>query len=106
MDRKVALRVGSALLGVALTVPPFITATASAASSTTAVISESNSGLRKLSFKATASKISNALAGATGQIDVVVQLTGQPLALANGQDAKHVGGRFSHAEQVAFTRDV
>ena len=51
-------------------------------------------------------KISSSLESATGQVDVVVQLAGAPLAVANGEDSKHVGGKLSRAEQMAFTRDI
>ena len=106
MDRKVPLRAGSVLLGAALAIPAFVTSTSFAASTSTAVISESASTLRTLPFQAGASKVSAALTAVTGPVDIVVQLTGLPLALANGQDAKHLGGQFSHAQQVAFTQDV
>lgn len=46
-------------------------------------------------------KIDPALSGVKGEVDVIVQLAGQPLAVANGQNAKRLGGLLSHAQQRA-----
>ncbi|HQX48109.1 MAG TPA: hypothetical protein PK555_11975, partial [Steroidobacteraceae bacterium] len=46
-------------------------------------------------------KIDPALSGVKGEVDVIVQLAGQPLAVANGQNAKRLGGLLTHAQQRA-----
>ncbi|MGE0581905.1 MAG: S8 family serine peptidase [Steroidobacteraceae bacterium] len=47
-------------------------------------------------------KIDPALAGAKGEVDVIVQLSGKPLAVANGQNAKRLGGLLSKAQQRTY----
>lgn len=47
-------------------------------------------------------KIDPALSGVKGEVDVVVQLAGKPLAVANGQNAKRLGGLLSKAQQRAY----
>jgi subtilisin family serine protease len=47
-------------------------------------------------------KIDPALSGAKGEVDVIVQLSGKPLAVANGQNAKRLGGLLSKTQQRAY----
>ncbi len=47
-------------------------------------------------------KIDPALSGAKGAVDVIVQLSGKPLAVANGQNAKRLGGLLSKTQQRAY----
>ncbi|MGH8286443.1 MAG: S8 family serine peptidase [Steroidobacteraceae bacterium] len=51
-------------------------------------------------------KIDDALASATGSVDVVVQLAGAPLAIANGENAKRVGGKLSRGQQIAHSEQL
>lgn len=48
-------------------------------------------------------KVDPALANAKGEVDVVVQLAGAPLAVANGRNAKTIGGLLSKAQQRAHS---
>src|SRR5690606_37940309 len=52
------------------------------------------------------SKIDESLANATGEVDVIVQLSEPPLAVANGENARRVGGRFNRAQQIAHSAKV
>ena len=100
MSSKLPVLLGASLLGAALAAPmPAVAAEG--------VYSIGNAAQLQLpAATPSSSKISTALQGAGGQVDVVVQLTGAPLAVANGADSKHVGGRLSRGAQMAFTRDI
>src|SRR6185437_6688892 len=100
MSSKLPVLLGASLLGAALAAPmPAVAAEG--------VYSIGNAAQLQLpAATPSSSKISTALQGARGQVDVVVQLTGAPLAVANGVDSKHVGGRLSRGAQMAFTRDI
>jgi subtilisin family serine protease len=99
MSSKLPVLLGASLLGAALASPVL------SLPSTNVYASASTAQLRLPSAIAL-QKLSSALTNATGQVDVVVQLTGAPLAVANGEDSKHLGGKMSRAEQMAFTRDI
>ncbi len=99
MSPKLPAFLGASLLGAALALP----ALSQPADNT---YTSGSAAQLRLPSAVSQSKISSALSGATGQVDVVVQLTGAPLAVANGMDSKHVGAKLSRAEQVAFTRDI
>jgi subtilisin family serine protease len=51
-------------------------------------------------------KLDRELFGATGEVDVVVQLAGAPLVVANGENARRVGGLLSKEQQKAHSRNV
>ena len=104
MSSKLPVLLGASLLGAALALPlPGFADGAPGAP----VYSIGNAAQLHLPAAAAASsKISTALQGASGQVNVVVQLSGAPLAVANGVDSKHVGGKLSRGEQMAFTRDI
>jgi minor extracellular serine protease Vpr len=99
MSTKLPVLLGASLLGVALASPVLSLPSANAYTS-------SNAAQLRLPAAINLKKISSSLESATGQVDVVVQLAGAPLAVANGEDSKHVGGKLSRAEQMAFTRDI
>src|SRR6185437_1950538 len=99
MSTKLPVLLGASLLGVALASPVLSLPSANAYTS-------SNAAQLRLPAAIDLKKISSSLESATGQVDVVVQLAGAPLAVANGEDSKHVGGKLSRAEQMAFTRDI
>lgn len=48
-------------------------------------------------------KIDPSLAGVKGEIDVIVQLAGQPLSVANGKNAKSLGGLLNRQQQRAHS---
>jgi len=48
-------------------------------------------------------KIDASLADVKGEIDVIVQLAGRPLAVANGQNSKSLGGLLSKSQQRAHS---
>jgi len=48
-------------------------------------------------------KIDPSLAGVKGEIDVIVQLAGKPLAVANGQNSKSLGGLLNRQQQRAHS---
>ncbi|MBX3694353.1 MAG: S8 family serine peptidase [Steroidobacteraceae bacterium] len=54
----------------------------------------------------TSRKIDPSLNHVKGEIDVVVQLAGQPLAIANGQNSKSLGGLLSKAQQRAHSASL
>ena len=105
MSSKLPVLLGAALVGAALAAPlPGFAADGAAGAPVYAI---GNAAQLHLPAAAAASaKISSALQGARGRVDVVVQLAGAPLAVANGVDSKHVGGRLNRGEQMSFTRDI
>ncbi len=54
----------------------------------------------------TSRKIDPALSGAKGEVDVIVQLAGKPLAVANGRNSKRLGGLLSQAQQRAHSNTL
>lgn len=50
--------------------------------------------------KAIKSVVDRRLAGATGEIDIVVQLDDPPLALAHAENAKRTGNWLPHQQQL------
>lgn len=85
--------VGSLILGAALGLPA--ADLAHAASTPRPVVGQTSS-----------LKIDRTLLGTRGPVDVVIQLSGQPLAVANGPDARRVGGVMSRAQQVAHSQKI
>ncbi len=51
-------------------------------------------------------KIDRSLVDARGPVDVVMQLAGWPLAVANGPDAQRLGGRMSRGQQMALLAEA
>ena len=45
-------------------------------------------------------KIDASLGSASGEVEVVIRLAGEPLAIANGPNAKRIGGLMSRAQQM------
>jgi minor extracellular serine protease Vpr len=105
MSSKLPALLGASLFGAALAAPfPGFTAEGMAGSP---VYSMGNAAQLHLPVARSASaKISTALQGARGRVNVIVQLTGAPLAVANGVDSKHLGSRLSRGDQMAFTREI
>lgn len=92
MKRPIPARLGSMILGAALALPLVgFDATAADLSRLT------------ISSPTTVAKIDDSLASASGAVDVVVQLAEAPLAIANGENAKRVGGRLSRGQQIAHS---
>jgi minor extracellular serine protease Vpr len=96
MSSKLPVLLGAALLGAALA-SPVLSLPATNIYSTDA---------QRLPASIALNKIASSLNAATGQVNVIVQLAGAPLAVANGEDSKHVGGKLNRAQQMAFTRDI
>lgn len=55
---------------------------------------------------APSSKLDPSLSDAQGEVDVVVQLAGAPLAIANGKNSRRVGGLLTPAQQRAHSSKV
>src|SRR5689334_3967972 len=60
----------------------------------------------QLSSPITASRVDPELLKATGTLDVVVQLSGLPLALANGENSRREGGILNRAQQIAHSQQI
>ena len=62
----------------------------------------------QLALKApvTLDKVDRRLDGASGKIEIVIQLSGRPLALANGANSKRLGGAMTPAQQSAHSRGI
>jgi len=93
MKPSIPAVLGSMFLGAALTLP--ITDPANAAA-----------GGRRLQTPYFALKIDRSLLNASGPVDVIVQLSGEPLAVANGPDARREGGRLNRAQQIAHSQKI
>lgn len=55
---------------------------------------------------APSSKLDPSLSDAQGEVDVVVQLAGAPLAIANGKNSRRVGGLLTPSQQRAHSSKV
>ena len=66
----------------------------------------STASTRRLQIPASAFKLDQSLAGTRGAVDVIVQLTGQPLAEMNGVDARRSGGRLNRVQQIAYSQQL
>ncbi|MEP7246545.1 MAG: S8 family serine peptidase [Gammaproteobacteria bacterium] len=94
MKSSIPAFLGSMILGAALTLP-------------LSTISQATSVSRLAVTGATsAGRVSPALLNLKGPVDVVVQLSGAPLAVANGENARRQGGKLSHAQQVAHSQTI
>nr|PZN78395.1 MAG: peptidase S8 [Pseudomonadota bacterium] len=98
MRRPVPVFLGSVILGAALASPVM--------SGPISAVQSSNISQLALPAARNLSKIDESLANATGEVDVIVQLSEPPLAVANGENARRVGGRFNRAQQIAHSAKV
>lgn len=98
-NHKFAVLVSSAVTSAALALPAF------SAALNPAIASVSATPLA-LPAPRILNKTADALAGASGPVEVVVQLAGAPLAIANGENARREGGRLGRAGQVAHSADL
>src|SRR5438128_7404217 len=94
MKRSIRAALGSMIVGALLTLP--LIDLASAATETHRVQGASPQ-LRR---------IDRSLLDAKGPVDVVVQLAGVPLAVANGVDAHTSGGRMNRGQQIAYSQKL
>ena len=94
MKPSVPAFLGSLVLGAALSLPVSVS---EAATSTVDLSRLAVSG------PSIAKRVDPELLKATGPVDVVVQLAGLPLALANGENSRREGGLMSHAQQIAHS---
>jgi subtilisin family serine protease len=94
MRRSIPAALGSMMLGAVLTLP-FADLVHAAAGA-----------LRVQSDSSQLRRIDRSLLDAQGPIDVVVQLAGEPLAVANGPDARHGGGRLNRGQQIAYSQKL
>ena len=92
MRRSIPAALGSMMLGALLTLP--LVDLANAATDAHRVQGDSPQ-LRR---------IDRSLLDAKGPVDVVVQLAGEPLAVANGPDSHFGGGRMTRAQQIAYSQ--
>src|SRR5262245_38691999 len=90
MKRSIPAALGSMMLGAVLTLP-----LVDVAQATTRRVQGVNPHLQK---------IDRAILDTQGPVDVVVQLSGDPLAVANGPDARISGGRMNRAQQIAYAQ--
>jgi len=98
MKPSIPAFLGSMILGAALILPV-----------TDAALAAADSGrLAKLAATGAVAggRVDSQLAKATGPVDVVVQLSGAPLAIANGENARREGGLLSRAQQIAHSQQV
>lgn len=98
MRRPVPVFLGSVILGAALASPVM--------SGPVSAVQSSNISQLALPAARSLSKIDESLANATGEVDVIVQLSEPPLAVANGENARRVGGRLNRAQQIAHSARV
>jgi subtilisin family serine protease len=99
MKRPLSVLFGSFLVGAAIS-SPVLTFAASPG-----IESKNISNLR-LPSTWTLKKIDRHLRTASGEVEVVVRLAGDPVAIANGENARRVGGRLARGQQMAHTQDV
>jgi subtilisin family serine protease len=99
MKSTLSVLVGAAVLGAAVTAPILSVAA-------TPVIQSRNIASLRLPVKRTLDKVESTLRNATGEVEVVVRLTDEPLAIANGEDAKRIGGRLMRSQQVNHTQNI
>jgi minor extracellular serine protease Vpr len=88
---------GSIVLGTALSLP------VSFSQAATGAVDLSRLAVSGASL---AKRVDPALLKATGPVDVVVQLAGLPLALANGENARREGGLLNRAQQIAHSESI
>ena len=96
MKPSIAGALGSLLLGVALSVP-------------LAGLARADDGARRVSTagaRLPAQKLDSSLLNAKGTVEVIVQLSGEPLAVANGRDSHVSGGRMNRAQQIAYSNKL
>jgi subtilisin family serine protease len=94
MKRSTPAALGSMMLGAVLTLPLI---NAARAATDAHRVQSASPQLRK---------IDRSLLDSTGTIDVVVQLAGDPLVVANGPDAHARGGRMNRAQQMAYSQKL
>jgi subtilisin family serine protease len=92
MKRSIPAVLGSMMLGAVLTLPLIDLAHAA------------TDAHRVQGVSPRLQKIDRALLDTQGPVDVVVQLAGEPLAVANGPDARTAGGRMNRAQQIAYAQ--
>lgn len=97
MKSSVHAFLGSIVLGAALTLPVTFSEAATGAADLSRL---------QLSSPVTGSRIDSELLKATGTLDVVVQLSGLPLALVNGENARREGGIMNRAQQMAHSQKI
>ncbi len=97
MKPSVPAFLGSMLLGAALCLPMSFSEAA------TSTVDISRLALKGPSLT---QRVDARLLKATGSVDVVVQLSGVPLALANGENAHREGGVMSRAQQIAHSQVI
>jgi len=99
MKPSIPAFLGSMILGAVLAAPfPAFTQTAN-------VISANPKRLA-VPDRTPLRRIDPSLRKAVGPVDVVVQLSEAPLALANGENARRVGGLLSRGQQVAHSQRI
>jgi len=90
MKRSIPTALGSMMLGAVLTLPLIDLAHAA------------TDARRVQGVTPQLQKIDRAILDTQGPVDVVVQLSGEPLSVANGLDARIAGGRMNRAQQIAY----
>jgi len=100
MNRPFPVLLGSMILGASLALP--VLSLSAGPSLPTARVSQ----LQVPSSIRTSAKIDASLKSAAGEIEVVVQLSGEPLAIANGEDSRRFGGKLNRAQQINYTSNL
>ncbi len=93
MKPSIAGALGSLLLGAALAMPLANRANAEGGAQRVGTTGAS----------LPSQKLDSSLLNAKGTVEVIVQLAGEPLAVANGPDSHISGGRMNRAQQVAYS---
>ena len=97
MKPSVPAFLGSLVLGAALSLP------VSFSEAATGTVDLSRLAVSGASL---AKRVDPTLLKATGPVDVVVQLAGLPLALANGENSRREGGLMNRAQQIAHSDSI
>ena len=105
MKRSVPVLLGSMLLGAAMAFP--VSSSPSGASMGAPDVSRlALPSARTVASPRALDKIDASLQSATGEVEVVVQLADEPLAVANGPDSRRVGGKMSRSQQMAYSANL
>jgi minor extracellular serine protease Vpr len=95
MKPSISAVLGSLILGAALTVPV-----------SEAVSATSSAQRLALDAPRNATRLDPSLVGRKGQVEVVVQLSGLPLALVNGENARREGSKLGKAQQISHSQQI
>jgi subtilisin family serine protease len=97
MKPSIPAFLGAVLLGAAMSLPAALSQAATRTVDLSRLALRNTRALHRVDPK---------LLKARGSVDVIVQLAGTPLALANGENARRAGGLMSRAQQIAHSQAI